>query len=41
MICLRNLLRIYEKSNPKRLKNETFFWLPELPEEQKNSIFGS
>jgi hypothetical protein len=42
MICLRTLLRIYEKeSNPKKLKNKKFFWLFELPEEQKSSVFGA
>jgi hypothetical protein len=34
MICLRTLLRMYEKkSNPKELKNKNKNWLPELPEE--------
>jgi hypothetical protein len=45
MTCLRTLLRIYEKkSNPKKLKNKKFFWLPELPElpkEQKSCCFNS
>jgi hypothetical protein len=41
MICLRTLSRIYEKkSNRKKLKYKKFFWLPDLPEEQKNSDFG-
>jgi hypothetical protein len=35
MICLRTLLRIYEKkSNPKKLKNRKFFWVPEFFQEQ-------
>jgi hypothetical protein len=34
MICLRTLLRIYEKkSNQKKFKNKKFFWLSELPKE--------
>jgi hypothetical protein len=42
MICLRTLLRIYEKkSNPKKLKNKKFFWLPNLPEELKSCCFNS
>jgi hypothetical protein len=28
-----------KKSNPKKLKYKKFFWLPELPKEQNNSIF--
>jgi hypothetical protein len=32
MICLRTLLRIYEKkSNPKKLKTKKFFGCPKLP----------
>jgi hypothetical protein len=30
-----------KKSNPKKLKNNKFFWLHELPQEQKSSIFGA
>jgi hypothetical protein len=42
MICLRTLLRIYEKkSNPKKLKNKKFFWLLDLPKEQKSCCFIS
>jgi hypothetical protein len=28
-------------SNPKKLKNKKFIWLLELPQEQKESIFGA
>jgi hypothetical protein len=42
MICLRTLLRIYEKnSNPKKLKNKNKNWLPKLPQEQKSCCFNS
>jgi hypothetical protein len=37
MICLRTLLRIYEKkSNPKNLKNKMFFGCPNYPHDQEN-----
>jgi hypothetical protein len=40
MICLGSLLRIYEKkSNPKKFKNKKFFWLLDLPQEQKSNVF--
>jgi hypothetical protein len=36
------LLKIYEnKSSPRKLKDKKFFWLPKLPEEQKNCCFNS
>jgi hypothetical protein len=42
MICLRTLLRIYEKkSNPKKLKNKKFFGCPKLPATQNNFVFGA
>jgi hypothetical protein len=41
MICLKTLLRIYEKkSNPKKFKNKKFFWLPALPQDQKSYVLG-
>jgi hypothetical protein len=42
MICLRTLLRTYEKkSNPKKLKNKKFFWHPAISQEQKSFVFGA
>jgi hypothetical protein len=42
MICLRTLLRIYEKeSNPKKLKDKKFFGYPKLPATQNNYVFGA
>jgi hypothetical protein len=32
---------LQKKSNPEKLKNKKFFGLPELPELQKNSVFGA
>jgi hypothetical protein len=42
MICLRTLLRIYEKkSNPKKFKNKKFFGYRKLPATQNNSVFAA
>jgi hypothetical protein len=42
MICLRTLLRIYEKeSNPKKLKTKKVFWLPKATRFTKKSVFGA
>jgi hypothetical protein len=42
MICLRTLLRIYEKkSNPKKIKNKKFFGCPKQPATQNNYVFGA
>jgi hypothetical protein len=40
MICLRTLLRIYDKkSNPKKFKNKKVFWLPEATRMTKKNVF--
>jgi hypothetical protein len=42
MICLRTLLKIYEKkSNPKNFKKKKLFGCPKLPASQKNYVFGA
>jgi hypothetical protein len=36
MICLRTLLRIYrKKSNPKKLKNQSFLGCPSCPKNKR------
>jgi hypothetical protein len=41
MICLRTLLRIYEKkSNPKKLKDKKFLAARSCPNDQKHVFLG-
>jgi hypothetical protein len=41
MICLRTLLRIYEKkSNPKKVKNIKFLVAQSCPHDKKNVFLG-
>jgi hypothetical protein len=41
MVCLRTLLRIYEKkSNPKKLKNKKSFGCPSYPKNKRVLFWG-